>query len=634
MEDHLAKRLQTLHQRRSRKTSSKQHKAPSLAEAADASPPAVEPHTQKRVAPAPEAFVVGRFPLIAALSFSLLIVAGLFAMQMVSKSQRSRTSEKLTQAEESDRADGQVVANDDDTPVAPHKAASRRARKRSARSHSHLSAARGLGDDFAEVATPRRRNSSGVLPLSDASDSSDESAKPVAPALQESEMQSDDASANAAQQAQPNPRKPIDGNDAESSQSADDSPPPRVQGLFDDGPAVPRPTKSPNLQPETQLPSEQPATNPAPAVQTPPMRPSAGTAPENAVRLSFAFHQAPWHYVLDRLAQRLQKQLHLTVEPSGTFTYCDARPHTVPQTVTILNEFLSGQGIEVAIHGDALDVSHQKWPSADSSLSIPGMRTDATQSFEQASKSPQSMDQASQAPSSLEQMSRGAQPLDQTPKGDPPSPIILPGRPAQGAPPATPIETPANPFSSTRQAPNNKLIQQARLDLPAALPTDPGQLPGVSLAEPGVHDPRNDVLSASSTTSDQSNSQQNPLAGLDSKAMSFNFRNAPWNVVLTQFAARTELTLRMEAIPPGKLNYYDPGIYTPIQAMAVLNSFLRQCGFQLKASEGALWVLPLSSDAKTGSQASGASSSPAGLTTPASALPTSALGLPTTPAAQ
>ncbi len=88
----------------------------------------------------------------------------------------------------------------------------------------------------------------------------------------------------------------------------------------------------------------------------------------------------------------------------------------------------------------------------------------------------------------------------------------------------------------------------------------------------------------------------NPLAALDrTKVMSFQFRNAPWTVVLSQFAAETHLELRMQAVPQGVFNRWDAARYSPSQTLAILNSELARTGCQLKLEGSVLRVMPLSS---------------------------------------
>ena len=53
--------------------------------------------------------------------------------------------------------------------------------------------------------------------------------------------------------------------------------------------------------------------------------------------------------------------------------------------------------------------------------------------------------------------------------------------------------------------------------------------------------------------------------------MSFQFRNAPWTLVLAKFANATGLELRMQALPDGTFNRWDSARYTPSQTLAILN---------------------------------------------------------------
>lgn len=63
--------------------------------------------------------------------------------------------------------------------------------------------------------------------------------------------------------------------------------------------------------------------------------------------------------------------------------------------------------------------------------------------------------------------------------------------------------------------------------------------------------------------------------------LSFNFRYAPWEVVLAKFAEVAGLTLDLTAVPTGTFNYYDKGQYTPREALDILNGYLLQRGFVL-----------------------------------------------------
>jgi len=76
---------------------------------------------------------------------------------------------------------------------------------------------------------------------------------------------------------------------------------------------------------------------------------------------------------------------------------------------------------------------------------------------------------------------------------------------------------------------------------------------------------------------------EDPLAALDrTKVMSFQFRNRPWTVVLSQFAAETKLELQMQVVPQGVFNRWDEGRYSPSQALGILNNELVRTGCQLR----------------------------------------------------
>lgn len=63
--------------------------------------------------------------------------------------------------------------------------------------------------------------------------------------------------------------------------------------------------------------------------------------------------------------------------------------------------------------------------------------------------------------------------------------------------------------------------------------------------------------------------------------LSFNFRYQPWQEVLDWFAERADLSLVLEAAPPGTLNYRDNRDYTVAEALDVLNSVLLTKGYTL-----------------------------------------------------
>ncbi len=109
----------------------------------------------------------------------------------------------------------------------------------------------------------------------------------------------------------------------------------------------------------------------------------------------------------------------------------------------------------------------------------------------------------------------------------------------------------------------------------------------------------------------------NPLTSLDrTKVMSFQFRNAPWSLVLAKFASATGLELRMQAMPDGTFNRWDSARYTPTQTLAILNSELAKLGCQAKIMGTSLCIVQAgAADAATASP----TVVPASASTPASA---------------
>ncbi len=73
----------------------------------------------------------------------------------------------------------------------------------------------------------------------------------------------------------------------------------------------------------------------------------------------------------------------------------------------------------------------------------------------------------------------------------------------------------------------------------------------------------------------------------------FNFRYAPWKDVLDWFAEKADLSLVLEAPPPGTFNYSDNRGYTAADAIDLLNSVLLTKGYTLVRRERMLIVVNL-----------------------------------------
>ena len=72
-----------------------------------------------------------------------------------------------------------------------------------------------------------------------------------------------------------------------------------------------------------------------------------------------------------------------------------------------------------------------------------------------------------------------------------------------------------------------------------------------------------------------------PADPASAEKMSFAFRQAPWAEVLRDFALRAGLNLELIATPPGTFEYHDRNLYTPMEALDVINGALLQRGYLL-----------------------------------------------------
>ena len=77
------------------------------------------------------------------------------------------------------------------------------------------------------------------------------------------------------------------------------------------------------------------------------------------------------------------------------------------------------------------------------------------------------------------------------------------------------------------------------------------------------------------------------------KRLQFVFRYQPWLDVLEWFAEHAELSLVLNAPPPGTFNYTDTREYTPNEAIDLLNGVLTGKGFTLVRRGRMLMVIDL-----------------------------------------
>lgn len=76
----------------------------------------------------------------------------------------------------------------------------------------------------------------------------------------------------------------------------------------------------------------------------------------------------------------------------------------------------------------------------------------------------------------------------------------------------------------------------------------------------------------------------------------FTFRYEPWANVIEWFARQNNLSLVMDAPPPGTFNYVDDREYTPAEALDLLNEFLQWKGYVLLRKNRAMMVVNLENE--------------------------------------
>lgn len=105
--------------------------------------------------------------------------------------------------------------------------------------------------------------------------------------------------------------------------------------------------------------------------------------------------------------------------------------------------------------------------------------------------------------------------------------------------------------------------------------------------------PSEAASSNSSNAAGKSAAAATSLKKSDSGKLLFNFRYAPWKEVLEMFAEKADLSLVMDAPPPGTFNYQDDRSYDIGQAIDVLNSVLLTRDYALVRRDRMLMVVSL-----------------------------------------
>ena len=83
------------------------------------------------------------------------------------------------------------------------------------------------------------------------------------------------------------------------------------------------------------------------------------------------------------------------------------------------------------------------------------------------------------------------------------------------------------------------------------------------------------------------------IADASAERLTFSFRHQPWEQVIQWFVDKNDLSLIMDAPPPGTFNYTDDREYSPAEALDLLNGVLQTKGFVLVRRHRLLMVVNL-----------------------------------------
>ena len=232
--------------------------------------------------------------------------------------------------------------------------------------------------------------------------------------------------------------------------------------------------------------------------------------------------------------------------------------------------------------GQSLDVSNPQWPAAPSGAA-PAPSSTVQVSAEAANPNTPTLTIVPGRPENFAMPGRphaaAMQPIAQMPPVAP-QPVAPQQVVPQAAPQVVPVSAPPVTVQPIATQPTASPIQPTAQQVPADAPaTHYSESPAAAPGQPVA----------------------NPLASLDrTKVMSFQFRNAPWSLVLAKFASATGLELRMQAMPDGTFNRWDSARYTPSQTLSILNSELAKLGCQAKIVGTSLYIVQAgSADAAT-----------------------------------
>lgn len=120
--------------------------------------------------------------------------------------------------------------------------------------------------------------------------------------------------------------------------------------------------------------------------------------------------------------------------------------------------------------------------------------------------------------------------------------------------------------------------------VPSNVPTPPGTVAGAAPAPgtaTGTASGATEMPPAGAEVVSSFGSDTAIEQGEKVEKFSFNFRYAPWDQLLQNFATGAGYTLDLTVTPPGTLSHIDTNEYTATQAMDILNGYLQRKGYTL-----------------------------------------------------
>ncbi len=101
------------------------------------------------------------------------------------------------------------------------------------------------------------------------------------------------------------------------------------------------------------------------------------------------------------------------------------------------------------------------------------------------------------------------------------------------------------------------------------------------------------ALAAAARDAPNPPAEEDDAAGNGDNRLRFSFQQQPWEDVIEWFVDKADLSLMMDEPPPGSFNYTDPRLYTPTEALDLLNGVLLLKGYTLIRRGEMLFVVNL-----------------------------------------